>query len=208
MSREGLCLPPFSEFGFLKQAYQRKGRLGSKPRHRLGDTQSCCLFPFWNKMNVAKGGGVFRSPLRTLIFYARERLSSVGKNDWCASMRICACSPKPIQKANHYSVCNPRAREEERRWKSAWGLLTRSGEIWVQWEIDYKVESNWERHSRLTAGLHTHVYPWADTHAHTHWRCRVLPLGSRICIIQPTFSELKSVPFWSSVSSEYQRNSN
>lgn len=42
----------------------------------------------------------------------------------------------------------------------------------------------------------------------THGQTPVLPLGSRICIIQPTFSELKSVPFWSSVSSEYQRESN
>lgn len=37
MSREGLRLPPSCDFGFLKQTYQRKGGLGSKPRHRLGD---------------------------------------------------------------------------------------------------------------------------------------------------------------------------
>lgn len=116
MSREGLRLPPFCDFGFPKQKYQRKGGLGSKPRHRLGDNLNPGVYLLsetrWMWQKKERG---FRSPLRTLTFYARERLSSVGKNDWCASMRICACSPTPIQKSNHYSGCNPGAAEEERR---------------------------------------------------------------------------------------------
>lgn len=59
----------------------------------VGHSQSWCSFPFWNKMNVPqmRGSGALYG---AGILGLRRGLS--GWCDWCASMRIWACSPKPI----------------------------------------------------------------------------------------------------------------
>lgn len=166
MSRERLHLPPFPEFGFLKQAYQRKGRLGAKPRHRLGETLNPAVY-FLSETRWMWQKQGFRSPLRPLIFYARERLSSGGKNDWCTSMRIYARAPKPIQKANHYSVVTPgqgRKKGDGRVPGICWPDLVRSGfkeRFDIKWRAIEKDVPDWTQVSTPTC---TH----GQTHRHTH----------------------------------------
>lgn len=151
-------------------------------------------------MDVAKKGGGDSGVLYGPWFFTLGRgwaqwVKTTGVQAWESALAPGHLYKKPITTA---SVTPGEGRKRRDGWTPVvcWPDLLRSGfnERFAikQREIE-KDGPDWPRVSKPT---------W--THGQTHG----LPLGSRICIIQPTFSELKSVPFWSSVSSEYQRKSN
>lgn len=164
MSREGLRLPPFCDFGFLKQAYQRKGGLGSKPRHRLGDNLNPSVYFLsetrwmWQK----KGGdsGVLYGPwFFTLGRGWAQWVKMTGVQAWESALAPGHLYKKPITTAS-LTPGEGRKRGDGGTPVVCWPDLLRSGfneRFAIKQRAIEKDGPDWPR------GLQTHVDPWADT---------------------------------------------